>query len=154
MARYSIPQANNFVARCLRNVMDPVPTARERKLIWEYFENRCAYCGWEMSPTGRIGHLDHIIPTGSGGSNHRSNFVLSCPECNGDGKRETDWVTFLRNTAGADFELRRSRIQAWLDTGSDEERKLSPTDLAVLDRVSHEVKSAILRAAEELRALR
>lgn len=74
MARYSVSMAKNLIARSLRNIVDPVPSAIERKAVWEYFENCCAYCGLEMSPTARIGHLDHVIPASEGGSNHVSNF--------------------------------------------------------------------------------
>ena len=154
MARYSISQAKNLVSRCLRNIIDPVPTTQERKSVWDHFDNQCAYCGMEMSPTARVGHLDHVVPVSEGGSNHVSNFVLSCPGCNGDEKRELDWEIFLRNSAGSEFELRCARIQAWLDQGTDDQRQLTEIELAVLNRVTGEVKDAISKAADELRALR
>ena len=154
MARYSIPQAKNLVARCLRNIIDPVPTTNERNEVWDYFENKCAYCGKEMSPTSRVGHLDHVISASEGGSNHISNSVLSCPGCNGDDKRELDWDAFLKEVAGEAYEDRRARIQAWLDHEPGAKRSLSNKELAVLERVTSEAKSAISKAAEELRSLR
>ena len=155
MAKYSIPQAKNFVSRCLRNIVDPVPTAKQRNEVWEYFANKCAYCGHEMSPKDRIGHLDHVIPTSEGGTNHISNFVLSCPQCNGDDKRETDWVQFLSKQASSEvFERRKQRIQAWLDRAKENQRRLSAEDIATLNEVTEEVKEAISKAAEQLKALR
>ena len=107
-----------------------------------------------MSPTARIGHLDHVIPASEGGSNHVSNFVLSCPGCNGDDKRELDWETFLVEVSKGEFETRRAKIQAWLDRGTEGQRELSTEKLAVLGRVTEEAKAAVTRAADELRALR
>ena len=154
MARFSVPQAKNMVTRCLRNIIDPVPTPKERKEVWEHFQNRCAYCGEPMDPAARIGHLDHVVPASQGGSNHVSNFVLSCPACNGDDKRELDWDKFLRSVAGDAYGERRAKIHAWLHHDPSARTMLTETELAVLERVTAEAKEAITKAADELRSLR
>jgi len=42
--------------------------------------NKCWYCGVDLSQTGV--HVDHRIPISRGGSDSPSNLVLSCPACN------------------------------------------------------------------------
>jgi len=154
MARYTASMAKNFVGRCLRNVIDPVPTTKQRREIWDYFDSQCAYCGLKMLPAERKGQLDHLVPVSDGGSNHFSNFVLSCPGCNGDEKREMDWKQFLRFKAADRYEERQAKISAWHERGTSEQRVLSKRDLEILERVTEEARASVDRAVEELRSLK
>ena len=92
MPRMTPGYAKNTMRRALRTVIDPEPSASEIAKLWEYFGSACAYCERPLSRGNREGHVDHLI---SGGTNHISNRVLSCPACNGDEKRDEDWLVFL-----------------------------------------------------------
>lgn len=154
MPRYTIPMAKNIAARCLRNIVDPVPTNKERAVVWEYFGNCCAYCGIEMNPADRVGQLDHVIPVSEGGSNHLTNFVLSCPQCNGGDKRDMDWVEFIDTKTDGGVAARKQRIEEWISQGSPAERRLTHEQLIALDQAIEDVKAAITTAAESLRDIR
>jgi 5-methylcytosine-specific restriction endonuclease McrA len=61
-------------------------TATHHK-VWDRCGGLCHYCGRAMvrMPNDRLSFtLDHVIPRSRGGSNHLSNLVGSCAECNGD----------------------------------------------------------------------
>src|SRR2546426_3295520 len=108
--------AKNTICRALRAVVDPEPSAKEIAALWDHFGNACAYCGCALDKKGRGGHIDHLVPTTTGGTNHISNRVLSCPPCNGDEKRETPWIEFLhaKITDPTISSERRARIEAWM----------------------------------------
>lgn len=95
MAKVTPAMAKNTIKRSLRAIVDRELTGPEKAAIWVYFSSRCAYCGCDLIPGAREGHMDHLIPVQCGGTNHISNRVLSCPRCNGDEKREEDWKNFL-----------------------------------------------------------
>src|SRR6266540_1965888 len=95
MPRVTPSMAKNTIKRSLRSVVDRELSTAEKTAIWTHFCSQCAYCGKELTRDSREGHIDHLIPTTSGGTNHISNRALSCPPCNGDEKREEDWGTFL-----------------------------------------------------------
>jgi 5-methylcytosine-specific restriction endonuclease McrA len=48
--------------------------------LLQRYGNVCYYCG-STTAKDKL-QMDHIIPRSRGGSNHISNLVLSCPECN------------------------------------------------------------------------
>lgn len=61
------------------------PSNRIRFEIYERDGFRCAYCKCDMSDDEKDGRrrcLDHVIPLAHRGSNHKTNFVLSCKKCN------------------------------------------------------------------------
>src|SRR5260221_1078354 len=105
-------QAKNAMRRALRAVLDDGPNPSEIERLWKYFSSTCAYCDRALSKADREGHIDHLI---SGGTNHISNRVLSCSSCNGDEKRELDWLEFLKKKAPNEsvFRSHRDKIQAW-----------------------------------------
>jgi HNH endonuclease len=107
--------AKNHIRRALRAIVDPEPNDREIADLWDFFGASCAYCGQPLSKKDRLGHIDHLIPGTRGGTNGVYNRVLACPACNGDEKREKDWLEFLQEKAGdpVQFESRRGRIESW-----------------------------------------
>ena len=115
MPKMTAGYAKNTIRRSLRAVLDPEPIATDIERLWEHFHSACAYCDRTLSRANREGHIDHLI---SAGTNHVSNRVLSCASCNGDEKREGDWLEFLRKKAPdeATFLDRRERIQSWCST--------------------------------------
>lgn len=120
MPRVTPSMAKNTIKRSLRSIVDRELSAAEKSAIWNHFSSQCAYCGKKLSRDGREGHIDHLIPTTSGGTNHISNRVLSCPPCNGDEKREEDWITFLnrKNNDSAMRDDRIRRIETWVEANS------------------------------------
>jgi HNH endonuclease len=142
--------AKNTMRRALRAVIDPEPSASEIAKLWEYFGSACAYCGRGLSRGNREGHVDHLI---SGGTNHISNRVLSCPVCNGDEKREADWLVFLRKKTCDDqvFRKRRQRIESWHESNkSQEQSRIDAEVQAEIDRAI----SGFDNAVSNLRQLR
>ncbi|GFD74088.1 HNH endonuclease [Alteromonas marina] len=116
MAKDTPSMAKNKIKRCLWAIYDQHPKKSEVDSLWTYFESKCAYCGVEIERSSRTGHVDHLIPSAEGGSNSIHNHVLACARCNGDEKREEDWLTFLSKKSGKSsiFEQRRSNIEEWL----------------------------------------
>jgi 5-methylcytosine-specific restriction endonuclease McrA len=115
MGKMTPSQAKNAIRRALAGVIDPHPSKSQVHKIWEYFAHACAYCGKELRRSDRLGHIDHLISIGDGGSNSLGNFVLACSLCNGDEKRDEHWETFLRRKANDPelFAARHKRIQEW-----------------------------------------
>ena len=104
------------MTRAMRAIIDPLPSPGEVAELWSHFESKCAYCGCTIARASRTGHLDHIRAGAGGGSNSIFNHVLACAKCNGDLKRETPWIEFLRRTVSNPRErsARAARIRAWL----------------------------------------
>lgn len=107
----SIPQIKNYVRRGLYSVVDKDLSKHEKQEIIREFENRCAYCGEEVSSP----QFDHVVP---GKGNGRFNRVLSCVFCNSYGKLDRDWKEFLINICKTRNEMdkyqeRFSRIADW-----------------------------------------
>ena len=70
-------QARNAIKRSLKALIDPKITKADKALIWEYFENSCAYCGCGLKLNERKAHIDHVIPESEGGSNtNYTNFMI------------------------------------------------------------------------------
>lgn len=116
MARTTASMARNGIRRALVGVLDRYPSKGEIGRLWEFFDGHCVYCDAPLSRQLRNGHTDHLIAVAAGGSNHLSNFVLSCGSCNGDERRESDWLDFLKSkSAGDDQQLNRRRLKilAW-----------------------------------------
>mgnify|MGYP001615645828 CR=1 FL=1 len=108
--------AKNIIRRALRAVVDPDPTPSEVAELWDFFGSACAYCERPLKRGAREGHVDHLDPATAGGTNHISNRVLSCASCNGDEKRESPWLDFLRIKVKDRtlFDSRCQRIEAWV----------------------------------------
>jgi hypothetical protein len=112
MKRKTLSQVKNLAQRALDDLVDPPPTDAEQQRLRDYFRGACCYCGADAGP--REGHLDHAE---RGQGNGLDNILLACGKCNGDEKRETPWLDFLRAKCGEDaaaFERRRQLIQEWI----------------------------------------
>lgn len=146
-------QARNSIKRALKAVIDPPPNAAKKDAIWAFFQNRCAYCNREIDKESREGHIDHLIAEMDGGSNRLSNLVLTCGICNGDEKRDMDWLAFIAEKCGADEEarsLRVSKIKKWV-TKNGETQRLSEQQLLFLQAHFDRINSVLSDAIEELR---
>ena len=150
MPKMTAGLAKNHIRRALRAVVDPEPSAREITKLWEYFGAVCAYCARPLDRAKREGDVDHLVASGT---NHISNRVLSCKQCNGDEKRDSDWQEFLGKKACdiATFNERRDRIQAWCRSVSPMEQKV---DDERLQKEIAAVISAFDAAVDNLRQLR
>lgn len=145
-AKYTIPQAKNFLGRALRAIVDPHPSKGQLKTTLIFFDHKCAYCG-DALPNKF--HLDHLVSAGCGGSNHISNRVPACPVCNEEEKLDQPWEAFLRGKAGDAFEARKARILDWCHAQAGQ--GCSVEDSALAERSHNELCQAIDRAVETLR---
>lgn len=154
MAKHSPSIARNQIRRSLMAIIDPHPTADELARLWEHFGNRCAYCDVEVSKEARDGQADHIISAALGGKNGVHNHVLACGRCNGDEKRELDWLTFLEQKIPdqAVRDQRRQKIIAWIGDGADQS-KLSE-DQEQVDQIIQQALQAFDVAVSAMRELR
>ncbi|WP_435931187.1 HNH endonuclease [Moraxella bovoculi] len=135
-------RAKNAIGRSLSQIIFGYPTTSDKRQIWQYFNHRCAYCDCQI--TERSGHLDHLIPISDGGTNHKHNFVLACRHCNGDEKREQDWVLFLtlkcQNLPKSVFQKRYEKIQSWYNQ----------KDCQIMDlRIQQEMNNIINQAKQD-----
>jgi hypothetical protein len=155
MAKHSPSIARNQIRRSLMAIIDPHPTAHELAKLWEHFSNRCAYCDVEVSKESRDGQVDHIISAALGGKNGVHNHVLACGRCNGDEKRELDWLTFLERKVPdqAVRDLRRQKIIAWIGNGADQS-KLSEDQEQQVDQIIKQALLAFDVAVSGMRELR
>jgi len=149
------PQARNAIRRALVGTVDPYPNESQIDRIWSFFGSSCAYCGRSLVRGKREAHIDHLVPSGLGGSNALSNFVLSCGICNGDEKREENWQSFLRRKApdAGTFKRRKKRIESWITTCPDAPVCDSGL-LKVVNREADRVISSFNAALKKVRALK
>jgi hypothetical protein len=105
----------NIIRRSLREIVEPSPKKKEISLIWEFFNDKCAYCGKKLKKEKKEGHIDHLISASLGGSNHISNRVLSCANCNEKEKLDMDWKKFLIQKSRSNSLLlkRKEKILKW-----------------------------------------
>lgn len=150
MAKHTPSIAKNQMRRCLRAIMNPLPTDTEVASLWEFFECQCAYCGDKLSREDRSGQLDHVEPQSKGGTNSVFNHVLSCGKCNGDDKREMPWEAFLeqREPNVVARENRRLRIKTWLEKqviknlySADVEKEIETIEAAAMQSFDAYVQS-------------
>lgn len=113
-------QIKNFVRRSFRELVDPSPDKDAVTTIWDFFENRCAYCDRVLQRENKEGHIDHLVSASQAGANHISNRVLSCAQCNEKEKLDRDWRGFLRSKAPSDEDLesREARILRWVQSAA------------------------------------
>ncbi|MFB0981027.1 MAG: HNH endonuclease [Alteromonadaceae bacterium] len=114
-------QAINAIKKSLKALVDPKITKADKTVIWQHFENSCAYCGSSLNPNERKAHIDHVIPESEGGSNRLCNLILTCPTCNGDEKREMPWEEFLATKYDAKskkYKRRYDKIISWFELHS------------------------------------
>lgn len=149
--------AKNAVKRCLWEIACPSPSDKLKVEIWKHFDSKCAYCYRTLVREQHEGHIDHLVPVAALGQSSRSDFVLACPSCNGDGKRELDWESFLLETCQGDegvFVSRRDRIIQWIDSNPGVSRVVSPEMSQAIDKACQEINSTIDKHVKILRGLR
>lgn len=149
--------AKNSVKRCLWGIACPSPSKKLKDKIWEFFDSRCAYCDEVLHREKRGGHIDHLMPVASLRHTLRGDFVLACPSCNGNGKREMDWESFLRETCGyneAEFSKRHVKINQWLQFAQRPDGEVSPEMALAIDDAVQEINSTMDRHVSVLRALK
>src|SRR5437016_2003417 len=114
MPTATVPRAKNFGARALFGIVDPDLTKAQLDQLWAFFGSRCAYCRKRLERGKKQAHIDHLVSTSAKGLNHISNRVLSCADCNEDGKRDWPWKHFLRERAPrASYRARVLKIENW-----------------------------------------
>lgn len=146
-------QARNAIKKSLKALIDPKLTKAEKEIIWQFFENQCAYCGCELNSKDRKAHLDHVVAEADGGSNRLCNIILTCAICNGDEKREMEWQTFLKlkcqdNTE--EYSRRYNKITHWL-TKKGGSAILSNEQKAQLDSAFNTVDALYSDVVDKLR---
>jgi hypothetical protein len=115
-ANFTPSFAKNVIRRSLRAVLDKRPSDAEVRRLWRHFNDRCAYCYEPIPWRSTQARLDHLV---SGGTNHISNRVPACAQCNDEEKREAPWEPFLESKAPAEeFEARKKRILEWVASAS------------------------------------
>jgi CRISPR/Cas system Type II protein with McrA/HNH and RuvC-like nuclease domain len=105
----------NMIRRSLREIVDPSPKKEDEERIWKFFNSKCAYCGKLLSKLQKQGHIDHLLPSSLGGTNHISNRVLSCANCNEAEKLDGAWQEFMvkKNLDPAVLRARIVKIHEW-----------------------------------------
>jgi hypothetical protein len=154
MPKVTPSYAKNVIRRALRSVVDAEPDNHDVSRMWKHFESTCAYCGHLLIKTNREGQADHLVSATRGGINHISNRVLSCPPCNGDEKRDEDWLEFLRkkNPDSNVFETRRRRVESWVVAQAPSQ--MVAIDMGQLNREIERAVSAFDAAIANLRQKR
>ena len=112
------PYLRNIIRRTLVAIVDGDLSKADKNAVWAFFGSTCVFCGREVTRGSNYAHLDHLIPASKGGSNHKSNRVVACGECNGNEKLDKDWIEFLRSKCMHDpvlFEDRVKRIRQWIE---------------------------------------
>lgn len=74
-----IRRRKNHKTRAQRLAAPGSFTAEQQIARFDFYGNRCAYCGNEDDL-----QIEHVIPIGKGGSNHAANIVPACAKCNSD----------------------------------------------------------------------
>lgn len=132
---YTIYNTKNIMHRTIDELVDPAQK-QMKKLLIDYFESSCAYCGEVLGPKDKQ-CCDHADPTLG---NQIGNRVLACEECNDKEKLDTPWRAFLERKV-TDDSLRQARvakIEKWIE--------LHP-------RLGHRHSTDVLEKAAELRRL-
>lgn len=98
--RYHRAFYNQPHQKAKRRAADLARLKRRRLAILQRDEFRCHYCG-VVDMTGATLEVDHKRPKGLGGSEHPSNLVTACRDCN-QRKGITPYLAFLFLMRGQD----------------------------------------------------
>lgn len=153
MPRQTPGFTKNMIRRSLREILDPSPTRSEINQIWDHFDSMCAYCQKRLKRGKKGAHIDHLVSAARGGSNHVSNRVLSCAQCNEKEKLDAPWDEFLKKKVldSASLKTRRGLIIAWQKHAHKREVRLDPKMLKRLQTASEEVVEYYDRAVSRMR---
>ena len=156
MAKVTPSMAKNQIKRSLLQIIDTHPNKSQKQQVWNYFDNKCAYCDIVIDPNSRKGHLDHLQAVKDGGTNEIYNFVLACNICNGDEKREMPWREFLinkcQNLPDSVYVKRLVHIETW-----HQKSLISQLDADILsqnDAIIETAQASFDKSIKQMRALR
>lgn len=146
--------AKNKIKRCLTAIYDPYPSKRVVDQLWEYFNSHCIYCEKSITRSTRTGHLDHLLAAAEGGNNGIHNFALSCAQCNGDEKREENWLDFLERKAPSpeSYQLSKEKLEQW--TSMAQRIPLSPDQTQQAEEIINNALLSFDQAVKDMRTLR
>lgn len=149
-ATFPPSQAKNLIRRTLRAILDPHPNKKELARVQEHFRSCCAFCGVRVGQAQKDGHLDHLE---AGGSNHISNRVLSCANCNEKEKLDRPWRDFLREKANSpeEYAERETRILEWVESAQVSGAGV-PEEAA--QQVEEEIRCVLQRYNEAVQRIR
>ena len=156
MGRCTPSLVKNLIRRSLREIVDPIPTEKGKTAIWAYFNNECAFCGKRLGRTRQEGHIDHLVPSSRGGTNHLSNRVLSCATCNEKEKLDTDWKKFLHTKVSDPNVLmgRMAAIEDWRSTHGTESVQLSQELCLAIESAAQRAINVYDECVDEIRLYR
>ena len=148
MSEESVSSVKNSIKRNLSRIISKSPTSKERKEIILFFDNKCAYCGKDLS--NEKGHLDHLITYDNYFINDKYNRVLACLKCNSYEKRDKKWDVFLEEKCGGKnktyFE-RKTKIENWINNKTED----VPQELIEkCIEINNEIVSAFIKGHEKL----
>lgn len=93
----------------LRNLEPYRPTKKQKAVLLQWFDNRCCYCGEEL--TDETMGQDHLVPMNkeSLGLHAWGNVVPSCLTCN-KVKHDNSWQVYLKTACKDDLTLNATRL--------------------------------------------
>lgn len=149
-AKYKPSFAKNMIRRSLRGEIDSPPLDHEIAKAIDHFNNHCAYCGTDLQDIRM--QLDHLD---SEGTNHISNRVPACANCNESEKLDKPWEAYLLSKSSNEevYLGRRKLISDWIDISLQDISEVKE----LLSIVESEIESAINaydKALSRIRAIR
>jgi hypothetical protein len=153
MGRQTPSQTKNAIRRSLYECLDPQPPHPDKRRVWTHFNSGCAYCGTSIPLGDKKSHLDHLIPSSSGGKNHISNRVPSCADCNEKEKLDSHWEEFLRRKCEhpEEFLARLHTIRAWQSQFSRDDTTFPADVVSYVAGCADEAISAYSLQVEKVR---
>ncbi|MBW7959698.1 MAG: HNH endonuclease [Anaerolineae bacterium] len=91
--------------------MAGIPAAL-RRLVIKRANNHCEYCGLDQISQVATFHIDHVIPTASGGETSPDNLALACVSCS---LRKGARLSATDPQTGAEVPLYNPRQEVWRD---------------------------------------
>ena len=145
----------NMIERSLTEIVDPGLSKKNKTKTWEFFNSKCAYCGKKLNRSKREGHIDHLVSASKHGTNHISNRVLSCANCNEKEKLARGWVKFvsIKNPNKKLAKTRKEKISKW----KKQNKRHQKIDTKLLNKVislSNSIGEFYLRKVKFVRRLR
>ena len=156
MPRYTPGYVKNIIRRSFRELIEPSSDKKDVEKLWKFFDSSCVYCGCFLDRRTKKGRIDHLVPASQGGTNHISNYVLSCADCNDKEKLDLSWEAFLeRKVSDAKTLLkRRDKILLWQKQNRPAPGTENPQLLGETNSRAEEVIEFYSRKVMEVRKLR
>ncbi len=84
----------------------------DRLFVTERAKSRCEYCRAPQVITGTTYHVEHVVPSGSGGPDELANYALCCVTCNGHKSAHTTGIDPATGIERSLFHPRRDRWES------------------------------------------